>query len=73
MTDTYEDGGGVLKDQPLTKGTIIRFVPDPNDRARDITVSLSDGEVRVSGSYRRLVVRQVQPHVISISTPEATL
>lgn len=67
-TDTFVDGGGVLDDQPLPEGSIVRFVIDPGDRQRDITVVLRDGDLKVLGPYRPLISRQLHPNVISVTT-----
>lgn len=74
-TDTFIDGDGALKDQPLTPGARIRFVPDPGNRERDISVRLvhrEDGttELEVAGMWRPLVVRQIQPNRVTVQTPE---
>jgi alkyl hydroperoxide reductase subunit AhpC len=65
-TDTYVDGGGVLKDQPLTAGSRIRFVLDPEDRSKDVVAYIENGALHVRGCYRMLDTLQSAVNAIDV-------
>jgi hypothetical protein len=72
-TDTYVDGGGVLKDQPLTAGSVIRFVIDPEDRERDITVHVVPGAgVMVKGMWNPIITHPMQSTQVMVTTLQHT-
>lgn len=53
MTDTFIDGCGVVKDQPLPEGTRLRLCPT-EDPSEDVTVFVFDGAVHLVGQYSPL-------------------
>lgn len=67
-SDTYIDGGGVYADQPLGNGAIVRFVVDPEDRQRDVTVQIRDGLLRVAGVNRPVAFWSPVPNVVTVTT-----
>jgi hypothetical protein len=68
-TDTFIDGLGTIEDQPLPAGVTIRFVIDPRNRQRDITVrTTADGSLMIYGMYRPLVIEPGSVNHIFVST-----
>jgi hypothetical protein len=71
-SDIYVDGGGVLKDQPLTPGSHILFVLDPRDRSKDVVAYVHDGMLHVHGCYLKIAVEQVAVNAVDLRTVRPT-
>lgn len=66
MTDTFIDGCGVIKDQPLPEGTRLRLRPVPGRDDLDISVYVEDGRVHLAGQYARLVAWSTEPNRVEV-------